>query len=399
MNRFFLFILFLSNSLFLHVFAQPGAATDTARFSNSLRISVLTCGTGDELYASFGHTGVRVQDTVKGIDEVYNYGTFNFSDPDFYSKFISGKLLYYLDKSSFEDFMSTYHYEKRSVDEQELLLRQPEKIKIVDYLENNLLPENKDYLYDFLYDNCATRVRDVFPQTLGAAFHYGSILEGRKISYRIVINQYLFQKHWERLGINLLLGSPVDKDMSDSSVMFLPDFLYKGLERATFHGNNITLPNRALIEKTHVPAKPGLNTPFWVLTGILALLMLSYFAPSLARLKIVLNGVLLFLTGALGCFMLFMWLGTNHKACSENWNVLWALPFNIVTAFLAHRKMPILRLYALIGISLLIVALLLNIIGMQQLPLLEIIPLLAILTFIYIDLYKRNMPLVKAVEA
>jgi len=392
MKHLLLLILIISCCFPYPSHARSDTAAAHSRFSNSLRISVLTCGTGDELYASFGHTGIRVQDTIKGIDEVYNYGTFNFSDPDFYTKFTLGKLLYYIDKSSFDDFMSTYYYEKRTVDEQELLLRLPEKIKIVDYLENNLLPENRDYLYDFLYDNCATRIRDVFPETLGPAFHYGDILGDRKISFRIVINQYLFQKHWERLGINLLLGSPVDADMSDSTSMFLPDFLYKGLEKATYHGNNITMPNRALIEKVHVPAKPGLNTPFWVFTAVLALLMLSYFITALNWLKPILNGLLLFITGALGCFMLFMWLGTNHKACNENWNVLWALPFNIIIAFIAHRKMPFLRLYALAAITLLIVALILNIIGMQQLPLLEIIPLLAALTFIYIDMYKRNMP-------
>lgn len=392
MNRFFFILLFLSNSLYFPGFAQTVEPTDTSRFSNSLRISVLTCGTGDELYASFGHTGIRVQDSLKGIDVVYNYGTFNFGDPDFYSKFILGKLLYYLDKSNFNDFMATYHYEKRTVDEQELLLRLPEKVKIVDYLEHNLLPENRAYLYDFLYDNCATRVRDVFPQTLGPTFRYGEILGDKKVSFRIVINQYLFQKHWERLGINLLLGSNVDADMTDSTSMFLPDFLYKGLEKATYQGNNITLPNRALIEKVHVPAKSSLNIPFWVFTAVLALLILTYFIPACNSMKPFLNGILLFIIGALGCFMLFMWLGTNHKACSENWNVLWALPFNIIIAFIAHRKMPFLRLYALAAITLLIVALLLNIIGMQQLPLLEIIPLLAALTFIYIDMYKRNIP-------
>lgn len=371
------------------LWAQTADSTAN-RQQDGLRISILTCGVGDELYASFGHTGVRVIDSTKGTDEVYNYGTFNFADPDFYSKFTLGKLLYYLDKSTFDEFIQEYKIEKRRVDEQELILPLEDKRKIVAYLENNLLPQNAGYHYDFLFDNCATRVRDIFPKVLGKDFQFGNILNDEKVSYRSVINQYLSQKHWERLGIDLLLGSRVDGLMTDSTSMFLPDFLYKGLETAQYRGHNISMPNKVIIPKTFVPVHT-LNIPFWVFTVVLILLILSYFITALKWLKATLNFLLLFLTGALGLFVLFMWLCTDHQACAYNWNILWAIPLNIIVAFIAHKRLKWLKAYALLGITLLIVSLLVTIIGIQQLPFLEIIPLLAAMMFIYVDMYKRNV--------
>src|SRR5690606_26079988 len=182
---------------------------------DSLRISLLTCGVGDELYASFGHSGIRIINYTAGTDEVYNYGAFDFSDPDFYQKFTLGKLLYYLDKANFRQFMSTYVHEERSVREQVLRLPTSEKQEIKTYLETNLRPENRSYPYDFLFDNCATRIRDISPAVLGNDFFWGTALPGeQQISYRTILNRYLIDKHWERLGINLLLGSNVDSIMS-----------------------------------------------------------------------------------------------------------------------------------------------------------------------------------------
>src|SRR5690606_7239331 len=118
----------------------------------------------------------------------------DFSDPDFYTKFTLGKLLYYLDKSSFGDFIGTYQEEKRTVDEQVLLLKDEDKQAVIAYLENNLKPENRSYRYDFLFDNCATRIRDIFPRVLGPGFVYGDVLGGKRIAYRTILNQYLINK-------------------------------------------------------------------------------------------------------------------------------------------------------------------------------------------------------------
>lgn len=354
------------------------------------QISILTCGVGDELYSSFGHTGIRVKDSAQGLDVVYNYGTFDYNDPAFYSKFTLGKLLYYLDKTSFSDFLYTYQYEKRSVKEQVLDLTQAETEKLLSFLEQNLKPENRSYLYDFLFDNCATRVRDIFPGNLGAGFYFGTAFEGEQVSFRKVINQYLHNKHWERLGINLLLGSPVDSAMTNEASMFLPDYLHEGLIHAQVQSRHIVRETQTIL--AGAPEAPGrLNGPLWAMIGLLVLTVLAYLARPFHYLKGVIRFLLLFITGAVGVLMLFMWVGTNHLACANNYNILWALPLNLVVAFVAHKQRTWLKIYALAAISLLLVALIVHVIGFQQMPLIEISPLLLCLMYVYIDLYKHNI--------
>lgn len=364
---------------------------------NQFQVSILTCGVGNDLYASFGHIGVRVKGSDLGKDEVYNYGTFDYSDPDFYVKFTMGKLLYYISKSSFADFMYEYKEENRSVHEQVLAIPLEQKKAIQSYLENNLKPENRSYHYDFLFDNCATRIRDIFPATLGNNFYWGDILEGKKVSYRTVLNQYLANKNWERLGINLLLGSPVDSLMTDEGSMFLPDFLHQSLKGAVYNGQKIIEHENTLLEGGTI-APRTLNGPLWMMIGILILTILAFHIPAFQYLKPIIRFVLLFLSGLLGFFMLFMWLFTNHQSCAENYNVLWAFPINLFVAFIAHKKKIFLKVYGLAAISFLMVALIIHVIGIQKLPLIELSPLLLSLMYVYIDLYKRNISLTELPE-
>lgn len=388
MYRYLYFLLLLL--LPLLSYSQTDSMATPVADSSPIRISILTCGVGDELYSSFGHTGVRVTDTRSGRDEVYNYGTFNFGDPEFYKKFTLGKLPYYLEKSAYNDFMYTYIEEKRNVQEQVLDLTPGQEQGIVAYLENNLRPENREYKYDFLFDNCATRVRDIFPRVLGEEFYFGDVLGRKKVSYRSIINQYLADKHWERFGINLLLGSKVDSTMTDEGSMFLPDFIYKGLVHAKYRGRHVVKESRTILDHKHV-FRTSFNGPLWVMIGLLILTALSFLVKSFRYLKTVLRFAILFLTGLLGIFMLFMWLCTDHQACRDNLNVLWAVPFNVIIAFIAHKRSSLLKIYALLAISLVIVALIVHLLGFQRFPLIELAPLLLCLMYVYIDMYKRNV--------
>ena len=362
----------------------------TAQNTDSrLRVSILTCGVGEELYASFGHTGIRIVDSSKGTDEVYNYGTFDFSDPDFYTKFTLGRLLYYIDKSSFDNFMYEYVAEQRTVQEQVLNLPDSAKQAIRQYLETNLLPQNRGYYYNFIFDNCATRVRDIFPKTLGRSFQFGDALKHKDISYRDIINHYLAQKHWERFGINLLLASPVDSVMTNEGSMFLPDFLHDALQNATYNGRKIVGENQYLLSKSMQETHP-LDGPLWLMIGIFILTMLSYQTAAFRYLRGIMRFLLLFVSGLLGCFMLFMWLGTNHTACAGNYNILWALPLNLMVAFVAHKKIRLLKYYALAAIALILVALIISFLGIQKMPLFELTPFLLCLLYVYVDLWKQH---------
>ena len=370
-------------------FAQNQDSLPIPSDSSRVRISILTCGVGEELYSSFGHNGVRVIDSSKGTDEVYNYGTFSFSDPDFYIKFLRGKLLYYLDKSSYNAFIDTYIEERRNIQEQVINLSAAQKREMIKFLEHNALPENREYKYDFFMDNCATRIRDLFPKILGPEFYFGETVGNKKISYRGIMNHYLINKHWERLGVNLLLGARIDSIMTYDGIMFLPDYVHKGLVHARYRGEHV-VKEEVDILKNNPPKVSSFNGPLWMMIGILILTVLSFLLRAFRYLKSIMRFLILFATGLLGCIILFMWVGTNHLACSDNYNILWAVPLNVVIAFVGNKKRFWLKIYSLAAISLLIVALVINAIGIQQLPLIEISPMLLCLMYIYIDMYKQN---------
>lgn len=129
--------------------------------SDSARISLLTCSPGNELYSVFGHSAIRVKDLPNKVDIVFNYGVFDFSDPNFYPNFVRGRMNYILAGNYYEDFYSSYVEENRSISEQVLNFSKEEKQHLLDSLFINYMPEHRYYRYDFFYDNCATRIRNV----------------------------------------------------------------------------------------------------------------------------------------------------------------------------------------------------------------------------------------------
>lgn len=366
--------------LFLLTVSGIRAQPNTATVDEKCRISLLTCGAGDELYASFGHTAVRVTDSVNGTDIVYNYGTFDFNDPDFYTKFTLGKLMYFLDAEDLDRFLYSYGREGRSVTEQVLHLDPVDAKKIRMFLETNLLPENRAYRYDFLFDNCATRVRDIFPVTLDTSFHFGPVLGGQRRSYRAVIDQYLAGKHWQRLGIDIILGSPVDALMDDLHSMFLPDYLHSGLAHARYRGHTF-VTNQVLLNGKKARFDFSVNTPLLVFSLVLLLVLAVHLVPLLRRCRRAVRTVILLITGLIGVQLLFMWVFTNHQSCAYNWNILWAMPLNVFIVFIRNKRIQ--KYYFSFAIAGLIAALVVYLSGIQQLPLKEVAPLLAALLIIY----------------
>jgi hypothetical protein len=371
-------LLLCSFLISLSAFAQPD--------SSHLRVSLLTCGTGPESWQTFGHTAIRIVDSSRGTDMAYNYGTFAFDD-DFVVKFMRGKLLYYLSYYPYQNFLDEYVDEKRSVYEQELLLSGDKKLALQEFLHENAKEENRYYKYDFFFDNCATRIRDIFPQSLGESFKYGETPAAtERITFRDIINQYYYAKHWERIGVNVLLGSRIDAVMTNKDMMFLPDFLSDGIGKANVNGKPIAGEKKQILDGSpHLPA--GLNEPFIVMLGICILTLAGLMVRRLKPLGSVMTFLVLFFTGILGCLMLVMWFATDHQGCDNNLNILWALPSNLVIAFASKRRKG---RYAIVGIVCILIALLLHILRVQALPLVELWPMLLALVFIFGTIYKRD---------
>lgn len=373
--------------LFLLVFCSFSLRLQAQTDTSHLRISLLTCGTGLQPWETFGHTAIRVTDSVSGTDNVYNYGTFDGYDEDFLMQFTRGKLLYYLSYYPYRQFIMEYAAAERSVAEQELILPGIAKTAIYEYLTWNAREENRYYKYDFFFDNCATRLRDVFPRALGNKFQLAEVVPaGQERSFREIINEYFYRVHWQRFGVNILLGSKIDKVMTNAEIMFLPDYLQKGIETATYKGQVISTAPTIIVTGSE-PVEAGVNGPFWLMLLMGGLTIAGLLVPGWQKLGTIMSSILLFVSGFIGWFIIVMWFGTDHQACQNNFNLLWALPTNLFFAFTSKRSKD---KYALVAIALLLVSLLLHFLRVQQLPLLELSPYLLALGVIFGIIYKKN---------
>ena len=305
-----------------------------------LRISILTCSPGEELYSTFGHSAIRVTDSVSHRDIVYNYGTFNFDEPGFYTKFIRGKLSFYLSTDDFDSFISEYIEEKRDITEQVLNLTCAEKYNIVMLLQANMLAANRTYKYDFTFDNCTTRLRDLVEKCADTSINFGNVLSSKK-TFRDLIYEYLNKndKQWSKLGIDILLGGRMDVVMKPREVMFLPDYLLKSFDSSTIDSRPLVSSEKNIIDLNAPPVIVDYFThPLFIFSCFfLLIVLLSFFKNSfIKRVLIAFDGFMFFITGLLGILLIFMWVGTDHFMCKDNFNLLWAWPTNIVAAFLMH---------------------------------------------------------------
>lgn len=325
-----LFLFFLVGKVF----------SQTPELSTKSYISVITCGSGEELYSSFGHSAFRVQDSVMGIDVVYNYGTFDFDTPNFYSKFATGKLLYSLSRSHFENFLYSYELEKRWVKEQILNLSQVEKNELFQFLEHNYLPENRDYKYDFFFNNCSTKKRDIIEQVYGDKVVFKENHLEEQYTFRELIHQNVKTDTWAAFGIDLALGSVIDKVATPREHMYLPYYVMKQLANTDFNGKPIVQRERTILDieeknhETYFLASPL----FWLLLFSLFVIIITYIDYKNKVRSRVLDFFLFFVTGVIGLVIIFLWFFTDHSATAGNFNILWAFAPNLVVAFLIVRN-------------------------------------------------------------
>lgn len=313
----------------------PPYAAKAQQDSSGLQISLLTCSPGAELYSVFGHNALRIIDSAAGTDIVYNYGTFDFNDPDFYTKFIRGKLLYFVSQVSYSDFLFEYQYFKRGVKEQVLHLSQQEKKKIQTDLFQNVREENRYYKYDFLFDNCTTRLRDIIFQKNKYDSYQIPVFTQQGQTFRDHLHVYLdrAQMRWTALGIDLLLGFGADIPMTQMQSMFLPDFLNKGVSlTSTDMGRMVRMETEVLADLQPAPqALPFYLDPLFVLIVFCVVLLIpSFYFTSFQLLS---DQIIFIFSGMLGLFLMFMWFGTDHQSFSQNLNLLWAFPLNLFFAF------------------------------------------------------------------
>ena len=312
-----------------------------AQDSSHLRISLITCGPGapdDELYTTFGHTGIRIVDSSNMQDAVYNYGTFDAFEDNFYLNFIKGRLRYYVAMENFKDFEDYYQAANRSMTEQVLNLTNAEKKAVRNFLNNNIQVANRYYQYDFCFDNCTTRVRDIFKKNHDSAFtKYPAMPSGTTFRQAIYFCLDRNDQQWSKLGIDLLLGKPCDAVMTAEQMEFLPDNLMKNIDSAN-HPFVLSKNNLYPVAKNNY--KVSFFSPLVVFAILLLVIIaISFLKPRFAQIFLQgFDGLFFFITGLTGILLIFMWFFTDHIMTKENFNLLWAWPTHAAIAFFVNSK-------------------------------------------------------------
>jgi len=328
---------FLRTLLLVITYGSFQIAVGQIQLSEKSSISLLTCSPGSELHAAFGHSAIRVKDDYQGIDIVFNYGTFDFEAPNFYLKFLRGELDYFLSTSSFIQFANYYQYYGRGVIEQRLNLNSPQKQELFDALNQALLPENRFYRYEFLKNNCATKIPEIISSATGLEIKYIDEIN-ENVTYRELINEYLDKYSWNRFGITLILGSTVDHFITNKQTLFLPDYLYKKMSGARL-GEELLVESEKNLVVRYFKFNNGsfFTSPLFI--AILFLVFSLYriwpttTTPNLDKFEHLLFGIL----SITGLFLVFMMLGTEHLATKNNFNILWLNPLAILGVWCNKR--------------------------------------------------------------
>ncbi|GAA0877641.1 DUF4105 domain-containing protein [Algoriphagus jejuensis] len=338
-------------------------------------VSLLTCSPGEELYSSFGHSAVRVrQMTPGGQDLVFNYGTFDFRAPNFYGNFVMGRLDdYYLSVTTFPNFIREYDYFQRDVREQVLDLSVEQADNLVQRLTFESDPSRRFYSYEFFFNNCATKVRDVFETALGDELVWGEVIQEEEKTFRDLIDEYVYSFPWSDFGIDLALGSVIDRDATEREKQFLPDYMEEAFAKATLVGDG---PSRALVKTSRVILEfpkeefvmDTLN-PYTVMWAVAILFVaVTFFGHKKKRLLVGFDIGLFSVLGLLGLLLTFLWFFTDHAATKWNWNILWAFPGHLVLVWGLLKKdaFPWLRKYLLFALILADAAVVFWILGWQS---------------------------------
>lgn len=306
--------------------------------SRSAKVSVLTCSEGPELHAAFGHTALHVFDPGNGIDQVYNFGTFDFGAPNFYLNFIKGKLDYFVSVSTYSDFSRYYNYVGRSVVRQELNLNRNQRQEVFEALVHNAKPENKYYRYDFLTENCATKIPEILSIGLGESLSISTHLDTQNLTYRSTIQEHLSRFSWERFGIDLVLGSRVDQPLKGAELAYLPIYLEQLLAESTLAKQPLVTNTLLEIPKKYQRIESSfLSSPLFIISLLVLYALFSLWFAKTAKVYAFVDSALLLIAGGAGLLLTFLNFFSEHYATAVNFSIFWANPL-LIFALIARSK-------------------------------------------------------------
>ena len=311
MRRFLLSILFLT--ALLPMWSSP---------MDSVRISLLTCAPGSEIYALFGHSAIRYENPEKDQDWVFNYGMFSFKEPNFVMRFVKGETDYQLGVVPFRYFETEYALRGSSVYQQVLNLTDEEKVRLISLLEENYLPSNRVYRYNYFYDNCTTRARDKVEESIQGKVVYPET--EKEVSFRDIIHEFTAGSEWGEFGIDLCLGSEADEPIDERKQMFAPFYMMEAARGAMIHRADTVVP--LVLEEFKVVDAVLEDEPAFPLspmTCAMGLLVATAFVVGWGIRKgrpcLAWNVLMFFLQGLGGCIVAFLFFFSLHPTVGSNW--------------------------------------------------------------------------------
>lgn len=333
---------------FITGFSAPVAAQDdsTLLAMDSVEISLLTCQPHDEVYSLYGHTAIRYHDMhQKGeVDAAFNYGVFNFHAPHFVARFVFGLTDYELGVFPYHLFQNEYRHFGSMVTEQVLNLTAQEKYQLRQALSENLRPENRIYRYNYFYNNCTTKARDIIEQCINGKIEYAE-REDYTPSYRDMIHGMTQRNPWSRWGNDMLLGIKSDQPTTLRQQEFLPHNLMYDFDRAQIYTDGTYRP---LVKERRVSVPAGVQilksgfplSPMHCFVGLLAVGLILFFVQWRKHCIFAVWEVLLMLaTGIMG-IVLFLMLFSQHPTVSLNLQfiLLNPLPFLFLWPVIRGKK-------------------------------------------------------------
>jgi len=348
----FLFLLFLSVT-----FSPVKSQTN-----DSLQVSLLTVAPYSKaVWTIFGHTALRISDPTRNIDAVFNWGTFDSGIPNFMFRFVEGKTDYFLSAPLFQYFIPEFVYDRVSMVEQKLNIPSSEKDTLLKFLQVNLLPENVEYRYNFVFDNCTTRPRDIIEKFCGGTLIYPA--QTQPVTFRQLFHQYTKPYPWTEFGIDCVIGSGADSLISYHNELFLPEKLMDALNHSAVKLPDGTeqpavLASRQILRSPDVRSeKAGLwDRPFAVGFAVFLLYLILAVIGYIKKYRFCLPFALLFfVAGAGGCIVTMLNFFSFHPVVQANWNILWLHPlhFIAVVGFFFRKSYRLIRWYHAVNFVLL----------------------------------------------
>ncbi len=317
---------------------------ELSTWCDSIEISLLTCTPHDEIYSLYGHTAIRYQDKMKGLDLAVNYGVFSFQKPNFILRFVFGHTDYEMGILNFDDFCKEYIYYGAKVTQQTLNLSRKEKLSIISALQKNYEPANRVYRYNFFYNNCTTKARDIIEENIDGRIIYNNKIN-EKETFRNIIHSCNKEYRWARFGNDLLLGVKADMKTTRCDQQFLPANLQRDFGSAVIEQNGKSIPlvtkTSIVVNATTLNIKSKVNhfpTPTTSACIIFIFILASCITERFTKRKLyVVDALFMLLCGVAGV-VLFAMLFSLHPTTSTNLQIILLNPIPLFLIFFCIKN-------------------------------------------------------------